>query len=99
MHQQPFIRTHHEPVRLTRREKQTWYRLAADWSNREIAAAFGVSENTIRKHRAALLAKLGVHSSAGAVGRLYELDPRCVDVVAALRREAQAARYDVPLAA
>lgn len=98
MTQQPLISAH-EPIRLTRREKQTWYRLAADWSSREIAAAFGISEDTVKKHRSALLGKLGVHSSAGAVGRLYELDPRCVDVVAALRREAQAARDAVPLAA
>ena len=42
-------------------------------SNREIAAALGMAETTVKTHVRSLFAKLGVHSRAHSVGRALRL--------------------------
>ena len=49
-------------IRLSPRELDILHRLASGESTREMAAALGISEYTVRKHIQNLLAKLGVHS-------------------------------------
>ena len=52
---------------LTARERETVHLLADGKSNKEVAAALGVSVRTAESHRAALLRKLGVSSIAEMV--------------------------------
>ena len=49
-------------IRLSPRELDILHRLASGESTRDMAAALGISEYTVRKHIQNLLAKLGVHS-------------------------------------
>jgi DNA-binding CsgD family transcriptional regulator len=65
-------------VPLTARERQVLSLLANGHTNRETAAALGVSERTIETHRAHLVAKLGTRTRAELVlaGRRLELDER-----------------------
>jgi len=58
---------------LTRREVETLRLLAAGYSNREIAEAFGVQEGTIKNHVSNILSKLGVRDRTRAVLRAIEL--------------------------
>lgn len=52
---------------LTRRERQVLQRLAYGDSNREVAAALGVSENTVKNHVRSILEKLSARSRGDAV--------------------------------
>ena len=49
---------------LTPREREVLDRIAAGKLNKEIAAALGTSESTIKAHRASIMEKLHVHTSA-----------------------------------
>jgi DNA-binding NarL/FixJ family response regulator len=52
---------------LTERERQVLAMLAGGRSNRRIADALGISENTVKAHVAAILAKLGATTRTEAV--------------------------------
>ena len=58
--------TRGEP-KLTTREREIARLLAQSSSNKEMAAALGISIRTVETHRATLMHKLGVHSVAGVV--------------------------------
>ena len=53
--------------KLTTREREIVSLLAQSSSNKEIAAALGISIRTVETHRATLMHKLGVRSVAGVV--------------------------------
>ena len=53
--------------RLTAREHQTLQRIAEGRTNSEIAADLQISIKTVEKHRASLMAKLGVHDLANLI--------------------------------
>ncbi len=53
-----------ETEALTLRERQTLNMIIAGRSNKNIAAAFGISIKTVEKHRTSLMQKLGVNSIA-----------------------------------
>jgi hypothetical protein len=53
--------------KLTLRQRQVLKQMARGRRNKQIAPALGISERTVKMHRAGLLAKLGVASSADAV--------------------------------
>ena len=57
----------------TRREVEILRLLAAGYSNREIAEAFGVQEGTVKNHVSNILSKLGVRDRTRAVLRAIEL--------------------------
>ena len=57
------------PSKLSRREREVLALVAEGQSNREIAAALIISENTAKYHVAQLLNKLGAGSRAEAVTR------------------------------
>lgn len=71
----PVLRT--EPVqttaRLTKREQQVAHLLEQRATNREIAAALGISVHTARHHSERVLMKLGVRSRAAVRGRMATL--------------------------
>ena len=52
---------------LTSREREVLQLIAEGHTNRAIAARLSVSETTVEKHRAHLMAKLNVHGTAGLV--------------------------------
>ena len=52
---------------LTSREREVLEQMAAGLSNRQIAAALGISEHTVKFHVSAVLGKLGVSSRAAAI--------------------------------
>lgn len=52
---------------LTQREKEVLARLVAGRSNKDIAEALFISQNTVRTHIQNILSKLGVHSKLEAV--------------------------------
>ena len=52
---------------LTERERQVLAMLADGLSNRRLASALGISENTVKAHVAAILAKLGATTRTEAV--------------------------------
>jgi DNA-binding NarL/FixJ family response regulator len=56
-------------VSLTERERDVIQRLARGMSNKEIAAALGVSERTVKFHVASLFTKLGASNRTEAVTR------------------------------
>jgi len=62
-----------EPERLSRREIETLRLVAGGHSNREIAAAFGTTEGTVKNHVSSILLKLGVKSRTQAVLKGMEL--------------------------
>jgi PAS domain S-box-containing protein len=53
--------------KLTLRQSQVLKQMLLGRRNKQIAAALGISEKTVKMHRAGLLTKLGVGSSADAV--------------------------------
>lgn len=62
-----------DPERLSRREVETLRLVAGGHSNREIAAAFGTTEGTVKNHVSSILGKLGVKSRTQAVLKGMEL--------------------------
>lgn len=62
-----------DPERLSRRELETLRLVAGGHSNREIAAAFGTTEGTVKNHVSSILGKLGVRSRTQAVLKGMEL--------------------------
>ncbi|HEV6965187.1 MAG TPA: LuxR C-terminal-related transcriptional regulator [Roseateles sp.] len=52
---------------FTAREGDILDAIAHGLSCREIGAALGISESTVRKHRSNMLAKVGAHNAAGLV--------------------------------
>lgn len=63
---------------LSPRQREVLWLLAEGKSNKVIARALGMAENTVRNHVAALLDRLGVanrHEAAAAAQRLGLLDP------------------------
>ena len=46
---------------LTQRERQMAHAVARGLRNREIAAEFGISEETVKKHLATIYSKLAIH--------------------------------------
>jgi DNA-binding NarL/FixJ family response regulator len=55
------------PDPLTRRELEVLRLMAGGYSNREIAAALGASEGTVKNHVSSILSKLGVRDRTRAV--------------------------------
>jgi DNA-binding CsgD family transcriptional regulator len=54
---------------LTSREHDVLEQMAIGLSNRQIAAALGISEHTVKFHVSSVLGKLGVSSRAAAIRR------------------------------
>jgi hypothetical protein len=52
---------------LTARQRQVLANIIAGYRNKQIAGFLGIDEKTVKMHRASLLARLGVRSSAQAV--------------------------------
>lgn len=59
--------------RLSGREREVLVAVAGGGSNREIAAAMGLTESTVKSHVHTLLSRLGCTSRAQLVARAYEL--------------------------
>lgn len=57
----------------TKRELETWVRLASGWTPREVAADLGIAQKTVDSHRAALLRRLGVRNNSDLTRRAIEL--------------------------
>lgn len=60
------------PTALTPREQQTLQMVLRGRTTKEIAETQGISPRTAEKHRASLMAKLGVHSVAELMARALE---------------------------
>lgn len=52
---------------LTRRQREVLQEMTLGYRNKQIAVRLGISEKTVKMHRAALLTKLGAATSADAV--------------------------------
>jgi len=63
---------------LTQRELQIFKRLASGESNREIACAFSLSENTVKNHVASILAKLHLNNRVQAAAQAVRSGLSCV---------------------
>jgi len=61
------------PEALTPRETEVVRLIAAGYSNREIAEAFGMSEGSVKNHTSSILSKLGARDRTRAVLRAIEL--------------------------
>lgn len=59
---------------LTRREKRIFELLIQDYTTKEIAESFGISEKTVRNHISNVIQKLGSSSRSGAVVELIKLN-------------------------
>ena len=59
---------------LTRREKKIFELLIQDYTTKEIADTFGISEKTVRNHISNVIQKLGSSSRSGAVVELIKLN-------------------------
>jgi DNA-binding NarL/FixJ family response regulator len=64
---------HDTPERLTKRELDVLRLIAGGYSNREISAALGTVEGTVKNHASSILAKLGVRDRTRAVLKALEL--------------------------
>jgi len=62
-----------QPDPLTRREVEILRLMAGGYSNREIAAALGTAEGTVKNHASSILSKLGVRDRTRAVLKALEL--------------------------
>ena len=51
--------------RLTSREREVLQLIAEGHANKQVAAELGISVKTVEKHRQRLMAKLGIHDTAG----------------------------------
>jgi DNA-binding NarL/FixJ family response regulator len=60
------------PDPLTRREIEILRLMAGGYSNREIAAALGTAEGTVKNHASSILSKLGVRDRTRAVLKALE---------------------------
>ncbi len=58
---------------LTRREKEIFEMLIQNYSTKEIADVFGISEKTVRNHISNVMQKLAVKGRASAVVELLRL--------------------------
>jgi two-component system nitrate/nitrite response regulator NarP len=54
---------------LTARERDVLAALAQGWTNEQISARLGISENTVKHHLKVLFSKLEVKNRAAAVAR------------------------------
>jgi DNA-binding NarL/FixJ family response regulator len=63
---------HDTPERLTKRELDVLRLIAGGYSNREISAALGTVEGTVKNHASSILAKLGVRDRTRAVLKALE---------------------------
>ena len=61
-------------ARLTPRQREVLERLVAGLRNKQIGAALGIDEKTVKMHRAALLERLGCATSADAIRIGVEAD-------------------------
>lgn len=61
------------PVHLTDRQQEVLALIADGSSNKEMSRTLGISQGTVRVHRAAAYRSLGVHSGAGAVAALRKI--------------------------
>ena len=61
------------PEHLTKRELDVLRLIAGGYSNREISAALGTVEGTVKNHASSILAKLGVRDRTRAVLKALEL--------------------------
>lgn len=59
---------------LTAREKKIFELLILDYTTKEIADTFGISEKTVRNHVSNVIQKLGANSRSGAVVELLKLN-------------------------
>jgi DNA-binding CsgD family transcriptional regulator len=59
-----------EAWRLTARQREVLWLVAQARSDKEIAAALGLSENTVGQHLDRIFKKLGIHSRIAAVLQL-----------------------------
>ena len=59
---------------LTTREKKIFELLIQDYTTKEIADTFGISEKTVRNHISNVIQKLGSSSRSGAVVELLKLN-------------------------
>lgn len=64
----------HSRVILTKREREIFQLLIDDNTTREIAAALGISEKTVRNHISNTIQKLGVSSRTQALVELLRLN-------------------------
>lgn len=48
----------------TKREMETWLRLASGWAPAEIARNLGIAQKTVDSHRAALLRRVGARNNS-----------------------------------
>jgi len=62
-----------KPCRLSERERQVGLLVAEGYSSQEIAARLFISQRTVEKHRANLMAKLGVSNAAALTRELLYL--------------------------
>ncbi len=64
---------HDDPFeQLTRREREVLNALAQGWSNTQISARLGISENTVKYHLKLIYDKLGVPNRATAVAQFMQ---------------------------
>ncbi|PSJ38162.1 response regulator transcription factor [Allosphingosinicella deserti] len=68
------VRAREHLARLTNRQQEVLRLMAGGLLNKQIAFELGISEKTVKMHRAALLSQLGARSSADAVRLAVEAE-------------------------